>query len=299
VSSYYVLVPQLAESGLIARLGQLIRLHPIAVGVIGQTVAPGDVCFASGEGIVALSDSERGQIASSILQQSAHMVIIPPLAREPLPRLLREVDPPGFRDAPFGPVTIVEEELRQACGLDQLTILYSQVICTSTGKPLAVTSAGKPVIVGYQHRSTWGQLLYTTLLLGSTSSRSQRTHRIALAQGLVSWLTQISPKAVALTPVVPSAALDLSHELPVVLMAVHLAQKGDTLTHDQLRPALDQVRARLSRHRDDLQLSKTVARLETMGILSPQGEGRWKVDSRQLAEEINRRHLTSYLRRLR
>lgn len=299
MSSYFLLVPQLAESGLVARLGQLIRLHPIEVGVASQTVALGDVCFASGEGMAALPGNERGQLTSSILQQSAHLVIIPPLPRDPWPWLLRNVQPPEFHAASFGPVTIIEEELRQACGLGQLTILYNQVIRFSTGKPLAVTSAGKPVIVRYQYRSTWGQLLYTTLLLGSTSSRSQRTHRIALVQGLVSWLTQISPKAVAPTPTAPSTGLNLTYELPIVLMAVHLAQQDGALTQDQLRPAVDQVRAKLSRHRDDFQLSKTVARLEAIGILSPQGEGRWKVDTRQLAEEINRQHLTSYLRRLR
>ena len=299
MSSYFLLVHDITEAGLFARLGQLIEFHPLKVGAASQTVRTGDVCLASGDGVTALSDSERGQLNSVILRRGAHLVIIPPLPREPLPWLLRDVDPPRFRDAPFSPVTIIEEDLRQACGLDQLTILYNQVICSSTGKPLAVTSAGKPVIVGYQHRSTWGQILYTTLLLGSTSSRSQRTHRIALAQGLVSWPTQVSPKAVALTPIVPSAALDLTYELPVVLMAVHLAQQDEALTEEQLKPTVDQVRARLSRHRDDFQLSKTVTRLEAVGILSPQGEGRWKVDSRQLTEEINRQHLASYLRKLR
>ena len=299
MSSYFLLVPQITEAGLVSRLGQVIELYPIEMGIASQTFETGDVCFVSGKGIMALSDNERGQLTSVILRRGAHLVIIPPLPREPLPRLLRDVDPPEFRDAPFSPVTIVEEELRQACGLDQLTILYNQVICTSTGKPLAVTSAGKPVIVRYQHLSTWGQLLCTTLLLGSTSSRSQRTHRIALAQGMVSWLTQVSPEAVALTPIAPSAALDLTYELPIILMAVHLAQRDGALVEEQLKPTVDQVRAKLSRHRDDFQLSKTVARLEAIGILSPQGEGRWKVDSRQLAEEINRQHLTSYLRRLR
>jgi len=82
-------------------------------------------------------------------------------------------------------------------------------------------------------------------------------------------------------------------------MAVNLAQRDGALAEAQLKPAVDQVQAKLSRHSDDSQLRKTVARLETMGILSPQGEGRWKVDSRQLADEINRQHLASYLRRLR
>ena len=299
MSSYFLLVPQLAEPGLVARLGRLIKLHPIEVGLISQTVAPGDVCFASGEGMAALPDNERGQLTSAILRCGAHLVIIPPLPRDPLPWLLRDVEPPEFHAAPFGPVTIVEEELRQACGLSQLTVLYNQAICASAGKPIVVTLEGEPMVVGYQHRSTWGQLLYTTLLLGSTSSRSQRRHRIALMQGLVSWLTEVSPKAVTSAPTAASTASDLTYELPIVLMAVHLAQHDGALTEQQLGPTVEQVRARLSRHRDDFQLSETIARLKTIGILSSQGEGGWKVDILRLAEEISRQHLASYLRRLR
>ena len=299
MSSYFLLVPQLAEPGLVARLGRLIKLHPIEVGLTSHTVAPGDVCFASGEGMVALPDNERGQLTSVILRRGAHLVIIPPLPREPLPRVLRDVDPPEFRDAPFSPVTIVEEELRQACGLDQLTILYNQVIRFSMGKPLAITSEGKPVIVRYQHRSSWGQLVYMTLLLGSTSTRSRRAHRVVLAQALVTWLTKTSPRTVAPTPTVPSTVPDLTYELPIVLLAVHLAQQDGALADEQLRSVAAQVRAKLSRHNDDSQLGETLARLKTIGVLSSQGEGRWKVDPRRLAEEINRQHLASYLRRLR
>lgn len=299
MSSYFLLVRQLAEPGLVARLGRLIKLHPIEVGLISQTVAPGDVCFASGEGMAALPDNERGQLTSAILRCGAHLVIIPPLPRDPFPCLLRGVEPPQLHAAPFGPVTIAEEELRQACGLSQVTVLYNQVICSSTGRPVAVTFQGEPVVVRYQHRSTWGQLLYTTLLLGSTSSRSQRRHRIALMQGLVSWLTEASPKAVTPAPTAASTANDLTYELPMVLIAVHLAQRDGALTEQQLGPTVEQVRARLSRHRDDFQLSEMLARLKTMGILSSQGEGRWEVDTLRLAEEISRQHLASYLRRLR
>jgi len=259
----------------------------------------GDVCFASGEGMARLPDNERGQLTRVILRCGAHLVIIPPASHNYLPRLLRDTDPPEFYRAPFGPVIIVDEELRQACGLDQVTILYNLVVRFPMGKPLAVTSQGEPVIVRYQHQSTWGQLLYTTLLLGSTSSRSQRAHRIALAQGLISWLTQRSSKAGALTPASPSAALGLTYELPIVLIAVQLAQHDGTLAEDHLKLAIDQVQARLPRHRDDFRLGETLARLEAIGLLSPQGEGRWKVDHRRLAEEINRQHLGSYLRRLR
>lgn len=299
MTSYFLLVRWATEAGLVARLRQLTEFHALEVGLAVQTIATGDVCFASGKGMVALPDNERSQLVSAILRCGAHLVIIPPLPRDPFPWLLRDVEPPEFRAAPFGPVTIVEEELRQACGLSQVTVLYNQAICALAGKPIVVTLEGEPVVVGYQHRSTWGQLLHTTLLLGSTSSRSQRRHRIALTQGLVSWLTEVSPKAVTPAPTAASTASDLTYELPVVLMAVHLAQHDGALTEQQLKPTVEQVRARLSRHRDDFQLSETLARLKTMRILSSEGEGRWKVDPRRLAEEINRQHLASYLRRLR
>jgi hypothetical protein len=249
--------------------------------------------------MAALPGNERGQIASIILQQSAHLVIIPPLPRDPLPWLLREIEAPEFYAAPFGPVEIIEQELRQTCGLDQLTILYNQVIRFSMGKPLAITSEGKPVIVRYQHRSSWGQLVYITLLLGSTSTRSRRAHRVVLAQALVTWLTKTPPKTVAPTLTAPSTVPDLTYELPIVLLAVHLGQQDGALVEEQLGPAVDQVRAKLSRHSDDFQLGEALARLKTIGVLSSQGEGRWKVDSRRLAEEINSQHLASYLRRLR
>lgn len=118
-------------------------------------------------------------------------------------------------------------------------------------------------------------------------------------QGLVSWLTEASPKAVTPAPTAASTANDLTYELPMVLIAVHLAQRDGALTEQQLGPTVEQVRARLSRHRDDFQLSEMLARLKTMGILSSQGEGRWEVDTLRLAEEISRQHLASYLRRLR
>jgi len=82
-------------------------------------------------------------------------------------------------------------------------------------------------------------------------------------------------------------------------MAVHLAQQDGALVEEQIKPVVDKVRAKLSRHRDDFQLGETLAHLETMEILSTQGEGRWLVDPQRLIEEINRQHLTSYLRRLR
>jgi len=299
VSSYFLLVPQLAESGLVARLERLIKLHPIEMGVASQTIASGDVCFASGESMATLLDNERGQIISSILQKSAHLVIIPPFPGDPWPWLLRNVPPPEFYAASFGPVTIVEEELRRLCDQDQLTVLYNQAICFSMGNPVVVTSEGDPVIVRYQHRSSWGQIIYMTLILGSTSSRSQRTHRLALAQGLVNWLTQISRKAMVSIPSAPNAAPDFTYELPIVLMAVHLAQQDGELLEEQIKPVVDKVRAKLSCHRDDFQLSKTLAQLEAMEILFPQGEGRWLVAPQRLTEEISRQHLTSYLRRLR
>ena len=142
-------------------------------------------------------------------------------------------------------------------------------------------------------------MLLTSFLLTSLSARSKQSDQRVFWSGLLRWLETTAPPSASPITITQVESLDLTQELPIVLMAVSLAQRDGALAEAQLRPALDQVRARLSHHRDDFQLSKTVARLETMRILSPQGEGRWKVDSRQLAEEINRQHLTSYLRRLR
>jgi hypothetical protein len=82
-------------------------------------------------------------------------------------------------------------------------------------------------------------------------------------------------------------------------MAVHLAQQDRTLAEEELKPAVDQVRVKLSRQRNDFRFDEVVARLEAMGILCPKGEGQWAVRDEQLTEAINREHLASYLRRLR
>ena len=299
MSIYFLLVPQISGAGLIARLGQLMELHPIEISEANQAVATGDVCFASGESIAALPEDEQSQLPTAILQHGAHLIIIAPLSRNPLPRLIGEVESPELQESPFGPVRITEQELQQTCGLDQLAILFNQTIRLSTGKPVAVTSDGKSVITRYQHRSTWGQLLYITLLLGSTSTRSRRSHRVALVQGLVGWLAQISSKATAPVAAGPSVAPDLTHELPIVLMAVHLAQQDEMLAEDQLKPAVDRIRAKLPRRGDVFHLNESLAQLEAIGILSSQSKGQWKVNTQQMTAEIDRWHLASYLRRLR
>jgi hypothetical protein len=298
LSNYFITMPLIKESGLVARLGKLIELRPVEEGAAGQTVMRCDVCLASGIGVMTLSDNERSQLTSAVLQKGAHLVIIPPLPDDPFPRLLYDIEPPQFDVASFGSVKVVDPELLHVSSLDQLTILFNRIIRFTLGKPIAVTSDGRLVAVRYRYRSTWGELVYTTLLLGSTSTRSRRSHRVAFAQALVSWLSQIGQKEARMKDVVPAVGLDFTNELPILLMAVYLAQQDGSLAEVKLKPTVDRVLAKLPQSNDGFNFPEALERLIAMGILSPHSPERWTVDMERIAEEIDRRHLGSYLRRL-
>jgi hypothetical protein len=96
-----------------------------------------------------------------------------------------------------------------------------------------------------------------------------------------------------------SSSSDLSYELPIMLLAAHLAQQDGALSERQLRLEVDRLRDKLGEESGEFCFTESVSRLSNNGILSSAGEGRWRLDVERLTEEINRRHLASYLRRLR
>jgi hypothetical protein len=153
-------------------------------------------------------------------------------------------------------------------------------------------------MIQYQHRSTWGYLVCTSLLIGSTSSRSVRGHRAALLQGIVSWLGSLSAGSIARERSERSSRPELGSELPVALLAAHLAQHNGVLSMEQLASSVSRVCARLDCQADTLDANRALEQLEAQGIVLGGSDNSWMVDPKLLISEISRLHLGSYLRRL-
>jgi len=276
------------------RLRDSVELDPLNVDKVrGQgwreilLVLPGSLLERVGKDTLA-----------AVLRDQGRVLLIPPFLHDDLTPLLPFVDEVRLEPAPFSCCQVVGDDLRKKLGQSEITILFRKAIHSSQGRSLIRSASGQSTLVSIQPRSSWGRMLLTSFLLTSLSARSKHSDKRVFWSGLMRWLETTAPPSARPIAITQVESLDLTQELPIVLMAVNLAQRDGALAEEQLKPAVGQVRAKLSRHSDDFQLSKTVTRLETMGILSPEGEGRWTVDPRQLAEEINRQHLTSYLRRL-
>ena len=130
-------------------------------------------------------------------------------------------------------------------------------------------------------------------------SVSDKLGLAAFAQGLVGWLTQLSPHSSASLPPEPKPASALSYELPIMLLAAYIAQQDGSLTERALGLEVDRIRGKFADENRKFHFAESFSHLVNEEILSSLGEGKWRIDPQRLAEEIDHRHLASYLRRLR
>jgi hypothetical protein len=214
-------------------------------------------------------------------------------------QLLPGLESPGFQQAAFGPITIHDEMLHDYCGLQEMTILFTFSLVDYRGLPLATDPSGKAVAIHYQHRSNWGQLVWTTLMLTSASARSIRAHRVAFLQGLIQWLGLHTPPPFIPPRNAKETSYMLNQQLPLVLLALGLLTLKNITTMQDIEQAVQKIREKLVINQKAFDLHEICYYLETNGVLTRIGENAWQILSAKLSEQVNRHHLSSYMRRIR
>lgn len=296
---FCVVASRATDVELAARLAQAIDPEPIEPASLTEVVAPGDICFATAEGLAQIGDRARSAFISATLGIGAHLVVLPPLPGASLAPLVSGLERVHFGSAAFGPIDVIDPLLREASGLEKAVILFGSTVVFPAGTSAALAPSGAPVIVRYQHGSTWGQLVCTTLLLGSLSARSQRSHRLALLRGIVTWLAGLGPAVATLVTAAPEPVLATGGETPCLVLALYLAQREGTVDSESMERALSHVRSRLSVVGGKEPTAALMAEMEATGVLEPAGEARWRICPERLVEEISHYRLAGYLRRLR
>lgn len=298
MSAYFILTSYGGEEDLLARLSQISHLNAVHAQEARQAVAAAEVFFITQEGLASTPEGDDGTVAEVLLNGGAHLVVIPPLRKASQRSFLPGFDTPQISDASFGQVRVTDEELAAACGLNELAILYHQSLRAEKGRSVIETAHGGSVMIQYQHRSTWGQLVYTSLMIGSTSTRSDRTHRVALMQGLLSWLAACPAQGVARHEGAGPDGPDKDRTMRLVLLALYLAQQNGILDADRLKASMDQVRTQLGFPADEMRLDTVLTGLEARNLILPRMDSKWAIDLQRLMADIHDHRLGSYLRRI-
>jgi hypothetical protein len=277
------------------RLRDALELESLVVDDATAEARPGLLLILPG----GLLPQLRRDALSAILRAQADIFVIPPFAHDDLTSLLPLGDVVRLEPASFCSSEVVDNDLREAIGQNAVTIFFQKAIRTDRGRPLVQSMSGQRILVAIQPSSSSGRMLITTFLLASLSARSRLADKRIFWSGLVRWLEATAPPVAEPVVAARSGTPELDSELPAVLIGICLAERDGAVTLDQLKAAVAQTEARLSSLSQDADLTRTLCRLEAIGVLLPSGEGTWNLDSRRLAEEVRRNHLTSYVRRLR
>jgi len=207
------------NTNLIDRLSQLINLVPIEIRLVEKMVNKGDVILASGNLLDGM-ESNRGVTLEGALRRGIHVLVHPPLPMLKLDWRIPLVDSTIFQSAEYSPVKIVDENFSEIVENRDFSILYNMSIVSGPGRAIATSSRGEVVVISFQHRSNWGILVCTTLLLGSTSIRSSRVERSTFLQGLIQWLRSYSSPDRSIEKEDPQKTTYSDFEISILLIAL-------------------------------------------------------------------------------
>jgi len=293
---YALMVGDETEKGAQRRLEQFVYLLPLEI--YGQESLPtkGDVVLVSGKTLDQISEAILPERLESWLRAGVSVIIIGAVQSSRI--LLRGLSPFDWPSAETGLVSLVDEQLLTNVGMDQLKILYTQVLQSSWGTVLAQTADGKPVALGYQHRSTWGRLICTSLLLGSASARSNSTHRGAFLRGLVAWLQPVSSAIPVKERAAAAPEINLSPALPGILLGLALIVNPQFEAED-FDSAYKKVAHLLNLPSLPGPVETILPMLEQRNLAFMKNENHWTVDQERLSDLISQEQLGPYLRRLR
>lgn len=276
------------------RLKESVEIYPIHLQELAEAELIGHYLVVAGDTLPRLGKD----LQENLLIRQIDLLLIPPYPRDDIASLIPTLNEARFRSIPFSSSIIADEKLKKEISLERLEIFFQKAVSAKPSRPLIVVSTERPVLVYSQFRSTWGRLLITSLLLTSLSARSNGRHKSILWSGLTNWLKNTAP-----TPMQPPLAkldgfVDRETDQRVLILAIHLAHNEEVLTEQDLTSALERIRIRLSIGKLKSDPMKMIQNVIDTGILKPNDQGGWQVDTVLLSYEINRMHLTSYIRRL-
>ena len=278
------------------RLSQLISLVPVEMKLIEKLVNKGDVLLASGN-LLDRMESNRGVMLEDALRRGIHILVHPPLPPLKIDWRIPQVDATIFQAADYSPVKIVNQSLSEIVGNRDFSILYNMSIVSGPGRPIATSSRGEVVVASFQHRSNWGILACTTLLLGSSSIRSARAERSAFLQGLIQWLISYSSPDLSIIKEDPKKISYSDFEISILLIALFLSYQDGQVNKDYLVQKVGWIQTKLQIQNSNIQVEKGLKELELLKITTEK-DAILSINLDQLTQEINKRRLWSYLRRL-
>lgn len=288
--------PQFPDQGLLSRLGPLVDIQRLEAERANEIVRADDLCLCTGVDTKLLGNKP----IPGLLQAGANLIILPPYPKEQPYRILPDVDEIMLRSIAFGSAKVLDVGLQKACGLEELVILHNQAFTAYPGTPVVVAASGAPVVVRYQYRSTWGSLVLVTLLIGSSSARSLRQHRVAFITGLVGWLggTQVEVTPSALSEKI-TQDLRLLPIYPLLVLMVTCLPSERSVVIDDLILAFTHVQKRLGNSFVNASWDTNwMDGLEKESLVNKLSDSSWQVNNELLVQEVSRLHLDAYVRRL-
>jgi hypothetical protein len=286
---------QATDLDLPSRLQSLADIKQVA-GENLEIIRTGDICLCSGMDF----KSPCSEIVTKILIAGANLVVMPPYEEDQPLIIMPGVEQIKLRQTSFSPVKVLDGDLRRTCGLDELVILYNQTFSSFPGIPAVVSAGNLPVVVRYQHRNTWGSFVFVTFLLGSSSARSLRHHRVAFLTGLEGWLGGTKLKG---EPVIDTGKgiqdLRLMQIYPLLVLISACLPFEQSIGLENLNKVVRLIETRLGSAFPHIYTNfNWIDNLEKVHLVKRISDSSWEVQREFLLLEVSRLHLYAYIRRL-
>lgn len=296
MSVWLLTFQQSSDPGLLSRLKALGDIQGLEADKALDCLRPGDISLCTGNDIKLLGF----ELATRILQSRVNLVVLSPFPDVQSLRILPDVDEIRLRAVDFSPASVVDVKFESACELNELVILYNQVFTVYPGVAIVTTTKGFPVVVRYQHRSTWGNIVFVTLLLGSASARSLRSHRVAFMTALTKWLVGVQENK---PEILHLAGFDQNIRetriYPILILLLSFVGVDRPVSSEQFGETFTIIQKRLDKSFSEISWnSDWLAELEKTGCLEKTADSEWQVKPDGLTLEIARLHLSAYVRRL-
>lgn len=279
------------------RLRQLISIVPIKLSLVEQQINKGDILFTSGVVFDGIEATKRGNFLEGVLRNGIHVVVHPPFPLSILDWRIPFIEEATFQTIEYSPVKIVNESFEEIVGNRDFNILFNLGIVTGPGRPFATSSRGISVAHSFHYRSSWGVLICTTLLFGSTSIRSPRVERSAFLQSLVKWLESHNSSIPIVITKGQEKALYSDFDLSILLIGLFLFNQEGEVDKLTLLQKVQWIQNILQIQKTNFPLEEVISELKPR-IITAEKDSILAVNVDQLVHEINRRHLWSYLRRM-
>jgi hypothetical protein len=293
---YWLKLPNAEHIEILGRLKHICPIASISESKASDVIQAGDICLSTGGDF----SGRRGDLGEKILRAGVHILLVPPFKLIQKYVFSDETVEVSLKKASFSSGIILDAELKRASGLDEFRILFNQTLNTFPGTPAVVTAQRAAVVVRYQPRSTWGYLVFSTLLLHSASVRSSRLHREIFLNSMENWLGKVvREKSTDTTEPETHPDFEAIPEYPLIILALARLATNHKLEENEFQASYDFIRDRFG---GDVNLkswnSHWILEMEQSGLISTASDSSCQVNNDFIELELDRLRLTSYVRRL-